>query len=183
MRIGITQRTLSHNGFDYDSLEPCWYDLFKEHEIIPIPNNVNVTKDLYKDIDLLVLSGGKDLVTRRIVETRLISFMLSKDKPIIGVCHGAFLLTHLFDGTVNYDEEIKEIKEHEVTSDIDRVLVNSYHNLVISEPPKDTAVLYKDGDLIESWVHNYYKIGVMVWHPERMKDPFIPKEILKFING
>ena len=58
MRIGITQRTLSHNGFDYDSLEPCWYDLFKEHEIIPIPNNVNVTKDLYKDIDLLVLSEG-----------------------------------------------------------------------------------------------------------------------------
>jgi len=180
MRIGITQRTLSHNGFNYDSLEPCWYDLFKEHEIIPIPNNVNIKQKLYKDIDLLILSGGDDNTIRRIVETRLISFMMANDKPIIGICHGAFLLTHLFDGVVKNVEEVKT--EHLVYSDSDEVLVNSYHSSVIINNPKDTTVLYTDGTYIESWIHDYLKIGAIVWHPERMKESFIPEEVLKFIK-
>jgi len=179
LRIGITQRIISHKGFDYDSLEPCWYDLFSEHEIIPIPNNTNIKEKLYKNIDLLILSGGNDTVTRRIIETRLISFMLLNNKPIIGVCHGAFLLTKMFDGVVEKSNDLKHRKEHIINSDI---LVNSYHNLVITEQPENTSVLYKHDECIECWVHDYLKIGAIVWHPERMKEPFIPKEILNFIT-
>jgi gamma-glutamyl-gamma-aminobutyrate hydrolase PuuD len=180
MRIGITQRTLVHNGFNYDSLEPSWYTLFDKHEIIPIPNNVNIKETIYKDIELLIVSGGDDNTTRRIVETRLISFMLANNRPIIGVCHGAFLLTYLFDGTV---EKIGKITDkHLVYSDKHEVLVNSYHSLAITSHPKDTTVLYTDGSYTESWVHDYLKVGTIVWHPERMADPFIPQELLEFIT-
>jgi gamma-glutamyl-gamma-aminobutyrate hydrolase PuuD len=180
MKIGITQRTLVHKGFSYDSLEPSWYTLFDKHEIIPIPNTVNIKQELYEDIDLLIVSGGDDNATRRIVETRLITFMLANRRPIIGVCHGAFLLTHLFDGLVESIDKVKQ--DHFVYSSNDQVLVNSYHNLAITNPPKDTTVLYTDGTYAESWVHDYLKIGTIVWHPERMTDPFIPQELLEFIT-
>jgi gamma-glutamyl-gamma-aminobutyrate hydrolase PuuD len=182
LRIGITQRIISHNGFNYDSLEPSWYDLFDKHEIIPIPNNVNIKEELYSDIDLLILSGGNDTVTRRIVETRLISFMMTKNKPIIGVCHGAFLLSELFEGVVERDASIKWGVNHHVKYFDKSMLVNSYHNLKISSTPPKTKILCVDEENnVECWIHNQFKIGAIVWHPERMKESFIPKEILNFI--
>jgi gamma-glutamyl-gamma-aminobutyrate hydrolase PuuD len=180
MKIGITQRTLVHKGFSYDSLEPSWYTLFAKHEIIPIPNTVNIKQELYEDIDLLIVSGGDDNAIRRIVEIRLITFMLANNRPIIGICHGAFLLTHLFEGIVK--KAIKSKKDHFVYSSKDKILVNSYHNLAIISHPKDTSILYTDGTYTESWVHDYLKVGVIVWHPERMTEPFIPQELLEFIT-
>jgi gamma-glutamyl-gamma-aminobutyrate hydrolase PuuD len=55
-------------------------------------------------------------------------------------------------------------------------LVNSYHKLCIERPPEGATVLAHDPDgNVEAWIRGH-TAGIM-WHPERMKDPWIPKEI------
>lgn len=176
MKIGLTQRVLYHKGRAYDSIEHGWYQYLKDHTLYTIPNKTDQDfKSVANNLDILILTGGDDSSLRRTVELRLASAMMLQSKPIIGVCHGCFLLTEVLGG------EVKEIEGHAgVVHAVhyfgDSYTVNSYHSLYIARLHDSGTQLVTDADgNCEAWIDK--NIAGVVWHPERMDVPWIPEEI------
>ena len=172
MRIGLTQRVLFHRDRAYDSLEHSWYEYLQGHTLIPIPNRIPV---IIPDIDLLIVTGGDDNPVRDHVEQQLVATMIEQDRPVIGICHGCQLLTRYLGGrcaTVNGHNG----KNHTVWNSGTTHTVNSYHNLRIERMPKGArALALTDDNVPEAWIAG--KIAAVMWHPERMDQPWLPKEI------
>jgi putative glutamine amidotransferase len=142
------------------------------HTLIPIPNRL-CTK--FPDLDLLIVTGGDDHPVRNQIEHELVNSMLSRELPVIGVCHGCQLLTTKLGGTVTPVDDHMD-SYHEVFYQDEPHLVNSYHKLRIEQPPPGATVLAQDPDgNVEAWIHEH-TAGIM-WHPERMTEPWIPREI------
>ena len=180
MNIGLTQRVLVHNGFAYDATSTEWYTFLKHHTLFTIPNRVDQDFDnLAKTLDALIITGGDDSTIRRIVETKLATQMLVLRKPVIGICHGAFLLTHLMGGTVT-EVDGHHNTVHQITCDNRLVTVNSYHTLQIASAPVGSITLAECNGVCESWISG--TLAAIVWHPERMLEPFMPNQIKKLLN-
>lgn len=174
MIIGLTQRVLFHKERAYDSLEHGWYSCLQGHKLVSIPNRIDV--DI--DVDLLIITGGESHAVRDLVEERLVQQFILESKPIIGICHGAFLLTAMFGGIVSSISGHMDT-EHFVNG---KQLVNSYHTLQIEKHPTQATVLATDEQgCCESWI--YKNIGAVVWHPERMIEPYWPKQIGDILRG
>ena len=177
MKIGISQRILYHNGIPYDSIDQNWYRFLKDFEIYTIPNRVDQNfKNIVSNIDLFIISGGDSSPLRTKVETMITNEMMLHTKPILGVCHGAFFLNSFFSGTITTCNDHYNTT-HKVMIDDEKHIVNSFHQLQIATPPPGSSVLAVDLDgFCESWIFN--NIGAIVWHPERMENPVIPKTII-----
>lgn len=135
--------------------------------------------NLAKTLDAFIITGGDDSILRRTVETKLAGKMLAQQKPIIGICHGAFLLTELLGGMVT-DIITHRDTSHKVYYFGDEHIVNSYHSLCIEQPHNKATVLVVDAEgYCESWIDG--NIAAVVWHPERMSEPWLPEEIEKLI--
>ena len=177
MRIGLTQRVLTHNGQVHDSLDHNWYRLLKGHELIPIPNREDLDYESFaKSLDLLIITGGSNEEIRVTTEVSLATEVSRLGKPILGVCHGAFLLTEILGGSTKECEGHLNT-EHLIYGDTPtHVRVNSFHNICIDKHPPNSVYLYLDDNgNIESWIKD--NICAIVWHPERMSMPFIPDKI------
>jgi len=172
MRIGLTQRVLLHKGRAYDSLEHSWYEFLQGHTLVSIPNRLPVS---VPEIDMLIITGGDDHPVRNHVEHELVDGMLSKNLPVIGICHGCQLLTTKLGGNVVPVDDHMDCY-HEVTYHGQQQLVNSYHKLRVERMPKGATVLAHDPDgYVEAWIHE--RTAGIMWHPERMQQPWIPQEI------
>ena len=111
----------------------------------------------------------------QVISTRLALAMMKRQKPIIGVCHGCFLLTDILGGKVE-DIEGHSDTEHHVNYFGELIAVNSYHSLAIKTPQKSATILaYDDQGHCEAWIDG--NTAGIVWHPERMPTPWIPEEI------
>tara|TARA_R110000803_G_scaffold107282_3_gene175455 strand:- start:223 stop:780 length:558 start_codon:yes stop_codon:yes gene_type:complete len=184
MRIGLSQRVLLHKNRAYDSLDQGWYRYLKDHTLFAVPNNPDQLDfgKLSKELDAFIITGGDDSTVRRVTETRLATHMLAKHKPIIGICHGAFLLTELMGG------KLMEVEQHTDTEHVvnyfgDLKTVNSFHSWGIVEPHNTATTLVTDlNGNCEAWIDNRAPLAGIVWHPERMQDPWIPDEISTFFN-
>ena len=175
MNIGLTQRILSYNDISYDSIEHGWYTFLNKHELTFVSNRLDQEFDaMANQLDALIITGGDDSPLRRVVETKLAAQMLAKQKPIIGICHGCFLLTTLLGGEVGEIENHHGV-DHAVTYNGQEYTVNSYHSLCVNKPPPSAISLAQDGDCCEAWIDG--KIAGVVWHPERMMNPWLPPEI------
>jgi putative glutamine amidotransferase len=176
MNIGLTQRVLYHKNRAYDSIEHEWYSYLKEHTLTFIPNRLDQDfEEIANNLDALIITGGDDSALRRTVELKLASHMLIEIKPIIGICHGAFLLTDVMDGVVIPTFGHMDT-EHDIEYFGDNIKVNSFHQLAIKQAPKNATILCRDGSgNIEAWIEK--KIAAVVWHPERMETPWLPDEI------
>ena len=176
MKIGLSQRVLLHKNRAYDALEHGWYSYLKAHTLFPIANRPNQDfNSLANQLDCFIITGGDDSTVRRLTEMRLATHMITRQKPVIGVCHGAFLLTEILGG------EIAEIGnhidcDHQVNYFGELITVNSYHSLAIRTPQKSATILANDehGNC-EAWIDG--NTAGIVWHPERMLTPWIPEEI------
>lgn len=176
MIIGLSQRVLLHKNRAYDALEQRWYSYLKTHTLVPVANRPNQDfNELANLLDCFVITGGDDSTVRRLTEVRLATYMIARRKPVIGICHGAFLLTEILGG------EIAEIGnhtdcEHEINYFGELITVNSYHSLAIKTPQKSATILaYDDSGNCEAWIDG--QTAGIVWHPERMAEPWIPEEI------
>lgn len=176
MKIGLTQRVLYHRGRAYDSIEHGWYSYLQNHTLTYIPNQLEQDFEQLADtLDAVIITGGDDSALRRATELKLAGAMLKRNKPIIGVCHGAFLLTDVLGGTVEEVSGHMDM-EHDVEYFGELVSVNSYHNLAITKPHKRATILCVDGlGNCEAWIDD--NIAGVVWHPERMTTPWLPDEI------
>jgi gamma-glutamyl-gamma-aminobutyrate hydrolase PuuD len=176
LKIGLTQRILTHNGQAYDSTQHGWYSYLQGHTLVPIANRTDQDfEQLAVDLDAVIITGGDDSALRRTVELKLAGQMALRKKPVVGVCHGCFLLTDVLGGQV---EEVigHHNTEHTVMYFGDSYQVNSYHTLAITRLPERATPLATDSEgNIEAWIDA--NVAGVVWHPERMKEPWIPDEI------
>ena len=180
MKIGLSQRVLLHKNRAYDALEHGWYTYLKSHTLFPIANRPKQNfEDLADQLDAFIITGGDDSTERRITEIRMSFAMMKRSKPIIGICHGAFLLTDILGGTVADIEGHSKIN-HDINYFGEIKQVNSYHTLYIKTPHKSATVLANDADgNCEAWIDS--NSAGIVWHPERMEAPWIPEEIEQFL--
>lgn len=176
MKIALTQRTLYYKNKAYDSVEQSWYSLLKNHTLYLVPNDLTQNfNELAESVDGLIITGGDDSALRSAVEMKLSSEMLKLHKPILGVCHGAFLLTNVLGGLLDRCDHHMDT-EHQITYLGISKIVNSYHTNVIKRPHSTATILAYDLDNnCEAWVDG--NMSGIVWHPERMSAPWIPSEI------
>ena len=181
MNIGLTQRIFYHKNRSYDGLEHGWHSFLKGHTLIPIANIPDQDfKQLAKGLDLLIITGGNDPTVRRITETKLATEMMMLGKPVLGICHGAFLLTMLLGGTVE-DCSYHMDTEHTILTDDGTHTVNSFHDYQITSLHRTAKVLARDVEgNCEAWIDG--TLAGVVWHPERMSIPYLPKDIVNLIQ-
>ena len=179
MNIAITQRTTEINGFTYDCMSHAWYTLLYKHNIRPISNRE--TFDI-SNVDMLILSGGNDSTERTLTERQLVSDAIGEDVPILGVCHGAFMLNKFFDGT-NMQIEGHHNTKHPVELEGHMYMnINSYHSIGIHTLGKQLKEIGNDTDgHCEAFKHRDFRIWGVVWHPERMEDILLPSGIRDMI--
>jgi len=182
MKIGLTQRVLTHNKQVHDSLDHNWYRLLKGHELVPIPNRDDLDyESLSKSLDLLIITGGGNERIRITTEVSLATEMSKLGKPILGICHGAFLLTEILGGKTRTGKENHYNVEHLVHSKYQPHRVNSFHTVAIDKvPPNSVSLCIDDDGDCESWIKD--NVCAIVWHPERMTIPYIPTEIKEIIR-
>jgi putative glutamine amidotransferase len=178
MKIGISQRQVEINGFVYDCLEQGWYEFFLGHELIPIPNLNNIGLD----VDMLVLSGGETTEDRYQTEVACTAWAIENDVPILGVCHGAFLLNFLYSGT-NVKTLGHQNTKHTVHMEGQEYIVNSYHSMMIQELGIGLDVIAHCDAVVEAFKHTQLPVWGIVWHPERMDDPVLPSDLKALIHG
>jgi len=180
LKIGLTQRVLFHKGRAYDSIEHGWYYYLNGHTLVPIANRSDQDfKSIAADLDALIITGGDDSILRRHTELKLSIEVMMLKKPILGVCHGCFLLTDIVGGHIDEIDGHMDT-EHDVQYFGEIVRVNSYHNLYIQQPHTTATILATDPDgRCESWIDHH--LAGVVWHPERMKEPWLPDEITNLL--
>jgi len=176
LNIGLTQTILYHNKRAYDSLESDWYRYLKGHTLFAIRNDME--QDFVKianNLDILVLTGGVDLASRRAVELKLASDMMQQFKPVLGVCHGSLLMNDVLGGlTIENTAHLNT--EHDIIYMDKKYTVNSFHSNVITTLHPRATVLSTDTDgNCEAWIDD--NLAVIMWHPQRMDTPFLPTEI------
>ena len=177
MHIGLSQRILWHRGRVYDAIEHGWYSYFKHHTLYPIRNDPEQDfKKIAQSLDAFVITGGDDSILRRTTEIKLAKYMMFLNKPVLGVCHGAFMLTDLLGGSVVETVQGHQETLHPIQYFGDTVIVNSFHTLAIKQLHTSGTILCTDHDgHIEAWIDG--TLAGVVWHPERMDRPWLPDEI------
>lgn len=181
LRIGLTQRVLYHRGRAYDALEHGFYQFLDGHKLVFIPNTQDQDfEELTDSLDCLIITGGDDSTVRRRTELRVATIMMQSFKPILGICHGAMLLTDVLGGTVTGTDGHSDTV-HEINYAGRRIMVNSHHDQTIGRAHNAARVLATDDDgNCEAWIDGL--LAGIIWHPERMKAPFIPAEIQQVIK-
>lgn len=178
--IGITQRTSLLNDVEHDALDRNFYKLFNAHVLLPIPTVPLDVSGIADKIDILVISGGDSNSQRVENELLLYNEMIKRGKPIVGICHGAILLTMILKGKVlatNKHHNTKHLVEYRNK----KIEVNSFHKSLITKIPGYVQILCTavSDKSIEAWING--NIGAVMWHPERMEKPFIPDEIKELL--
>ena len=158
-----------------DALEQDWHRFLTGHELILHPNLGTVIVD--QDFDCLILTGGPDSLGRHQTEDALFAHALQLGKPIVGFCHGAFVINDLSGGT-NGRISGHEACYHSVTLEGVRHTVNSHHSQCLSRLGNNMIELAWDQDgNIEAFRHSTQPIYGVVWHPERMINPVLPRAV------
>lgn len=183
MKILITQAEQKNPPFFFvhDALERAWYHLLAGHELIPAPNIPNYDWDSV-EYDCLVLTGGNDSMARHLTENHLYQITETAGKPIVGFCHGAFAVNDLAGG-INGRIEGHVGVEHTVIIEGSPCTVNSFHSQFIAKIPPGFESLAEDANgYPEAFKHIFKPIWAVVWHPERMEIPILPKGLSDFLR-
>jgi gamma-glutamyl-gamma-aminobutyrate hydrolase PuuD len=153
----------------------------KEHTLTFIPNRLDQDfQQLAEDCDCLIITGGDDSAIRRTTEFKLAKVVMAMHKPILGVCHGAFMLTDVLGGVVAPEDGHMDT-EHTVNYHGKKILVNSHHGQSIKHLHKGaTCLTLDDVGNCESWIDGM--LAGVVWHPERMQEPWLPVEITNLLK-
>ena len=186
-----------------DSISHDLVDNLVNQNFIPllIPNT-NLTPEQYFQkipFDLLILSGGDDLITgkkisadlkeekiRDEIEKDYLKFSLKKNIPIIGICRGMQIINHYFGGKITLGFKDTHVnKNHKIIIEDfgkeifpnDKFLVNSFHKNIITLNDMSSELLplmFAEDNSVEGFIHKKKSILGVMFHPERnFKDHLI----------
>lgn len=179
MKILVSQEEYIKKNHIFDGLERAYYNFLAGHQLIPMPN---VRKDPDVEYDCLLLTGGPDSIARHYTEDLLYKHAKDRKIPIVGICHGAFVINDLCGGTHT------RIEGH-VNCDIDVKLydkiykVKCFHTQAIKTLGDNlTATAHDMNANIHAFMHDKLPIYGIVWHPERMDKPVLPPEVSKLFD-
>ena len=178
MKIAISQQDIAvpSRAWPGDALERAWHIFLRKHQLIPVPNTGNLPDWL--DCDAVILSGGPFSVYRTLTEVALIRHALDKNIPLIGICHGAFVVNE-FLGGVNDSIDGHNGTVHDIEMEGHIHEVNSYHGMNIARLAPELEVLASCAETTEAFAHPTKPIWGVVWHPERQIQPVLPKRLRK----
>ena len=181
MDIAISQQDIAVplRAWPGDALERSWHFFLHKHRLIPIANTGKIPEQLH--CDAVVLSGGSFGVWRVLTEVELIKFALAHEIPLIGVCHGAFVINEYFGG-VNGTVSGHNGPDHDIVMEDKKFTVNSYHNLDITRLASDFIPVAQGEINIEAFRHKNKSIWGLVWHPERQIHPVLPTALAKLLT-
>lgn len=176
MKIALSQRIFYHKGRAYDAVEHGWYSYLDGHTLFFVPNFQDQDfANLAEELDAFIITGGDDSTLRRTIEIRLATEMMKQQKPVVGICHGCFLLEDILGGHV-IEVNGHQDTEHTVNYYGQTHQVNSYHTLAVDNPHTSATILATDQEgHCEAWIDR--NLAGVVWHPERMSNPWLPSEI------
>lgn len=161
-------------NFVFDALERAYYTFLSKHQLIPVPNIVKVPDNAY---DCLILTGGPDSEARNLTENLLYQDALNKSKPILGICHGAFAINDICGGE-NGTVEGHVDQQTQITLEGEKHIVKCYHSQSIKTLADGFVATSIDTQgNIESFQHESLPIFGVLWHPERMELPVLPKAV------
>lgn len=158
------------------------------------PNIIILNDISYKyKYDFLVISGGggNDLYNlkknnknkiRNKITNYFFNKSIKKNIPILGFCYGAQFIAHKYNSQILKKEHLVK---HKVKIDYmninKKLIVNSYHNYIISKLGEDLIqIAIAQDNSIESFKHKNKKILGIMWHPERNRN--ISKYDIKIIK-
>jgi len=166
-------------NFVFDALERSYYRFLAGHTLLPVPNMIKVPDVEY---DCLILTGGPDSVARNQTENLLYQDAVEKGKPIVGICHGAFVINDLCGGKLGSIEGHVD-KDTEITLEGNKKTVKCYHSQSIKALAEDFVAIAHDNDgNIEAFKHKTLQVYGIVWHPERMDEPVLPSEVADLLR-
>lgn len=188
MKIAITQRVIEYRNGPYDSLDHGFYSMFRDHQLLPIPNNAQHYSDLViAQADAVVFTGGNSMDPdnwqyndiRLQCERRALQIALNLNKPIVGISRGCQFLTTELGGTIVKTDRHK--KDHAVYYNNTAVTVCSRHEECLDQLPEGAQVLATDAQgCCESWQRD--RVVTVLWHPERMSDHWVPDEMKQVLK-
>lgn len=167
-----------------DALSHDWIDYLDGHAMLALPlPNLAEGASAYLDAlspDLLVLTGGDDLgryPRRDAAERALLEAAVGRDLPVLGVCRGLQLINHwcgggqrVVSGHVATSHEVRFAEPGWRSIYGERVEVNSYHNIGVSEEELGDglrATAWDEVGMVEALVHRRHAVAAVMWHPER----------------
>lgn len=195
-KIGISMRMV---GSDYgewrDALSHDLIDYVHHQGFEPvlIPNRPEICTEYIRDVAMLILSGGDNIILKSESDTsddpradrdrsewKLLRTAIEDGKPVLGICRGLQFINTYYEGTC---AEVASPKSHvavdheiQLTSELLRSLlgnqkqmtVNSFHGLGIKTLGKELigSAVANDGG-IEAVEHTKLPILGLMWHPER----------------
>tara|TARA_B110000196_G_C21132864_1_gene659465 strand:+ start:1244 stop:1846 length:603 start_codon:yes stop_codon:yes gene_type:complete len=164
----------------YTKLDLDWYNYASKLKFNLIPLGYKMNLSLFEKIkiDGIIFSGGNSLnklekkkenLLRDIFETNLFNYFKKKKLPILMVCRGMQLISHL-NNTKIFKTKNHVTKSHDIILDNNEIInVNSYHNYLIRKIPDQFISLaqHKKDKSIEAMKHKKNKILCLMFHPER----------------
>lgn len=128
------------------------------------------------------MTGGNDSVGRHLTENHLYQLAHRLARPIVGFCHGAFAINDLAAG-INGRVEGHVAKEHNIIMEDKILTVNSFHSQCIAQlaPGFESLAVDTQGH-VEAFQHVFKPIWGVVWHPERMSQPIVPRSLADFLR-
>ncbi len=196
IKIGITSNIKKYYKGYIDFIDHYWINFFekKKIEYKLIPNSKYLSEKTLNQIDILILAGGNDIISkkkesiiRNKIEINLIKKAIKRKIPIFGICRGAQLLNIKFGGRIskvkNQMRTRHNIYFHKNDIIKKNILnVNSFHNYGIKykDFSKKLKIVATDIDQnIEMFISKKRKILATMWHPEREKNKKILINLLK----
>lgn len=155
-------------------LERCRVDAI----LLSNGNNVGPLDDAEKSQGIDDVSPERDQA-----ESRMISFAIKKNRPVLGACRGFQILNTFFGGMLQRDlaavTDVGHVGTHEIdlidpafseSTGKNTVCINSFHNqgVLLNQLGKDLrAFAMAEDGVVEGFYHESLPITGIQWHPER----------------
>ena len=206
-KIAITQRLIENTSYKEtrEVLDINYAKFINEAGYLPIalPYKVNFIEYFEEfNISGVLLTGGNDLNSinpsplsnqRDKFEKELISYAVSNNIPIFGICRGLQVIAEYFgstfkkvSGQVNIRHALESSHDSFYIKQLNMInTVNSFHNFTVDSLSDQLKVSAVGNNIIKAIEHKKYKIFAQMWHSERELD-FNEQEIQlikDFFNG
>jgi len=188
-KIAITQRLIENQTYQEtrEALDVNYAKLVSMAGFLPIalPYEISFI-EYFKELDIsgILLTSGNDLNNvnpsflskqRDEYESQLISYAISNNIPVFGICRGLQIIAKYFGATfkmasqqVNIRHNLEVAQDSLYSMQLNSIgTVNSFHNFAVDDLGDELRVSAISDNIIKAIEHKEYRIFAQMWHSER----------------